>query len=175
MAKRAFSEADNQDFIVSPFPAKGHDHQQCAREALERAEQLCASRGRRLTALRRRVLELVWESHQPVKAYDLLARLREESGSAAPPTVYRALDFLLAEHLVHRLASMNAFVGCARPTDCHSGQFLICRHCDMVAELDDPALNDLLEQQATAVGFTLEGQTIELEGVCTRCQEQLGE
>ncbi len=155
------------------FPRDGHDHQHCIDEALATAEALCAERGRRLTSLRRRVLELVWESHQPVKAYDLLARLQQESASAAPPTVYRALDFLIAERLIHRLASLNAYVGCAHPGHRHTGQFLICRECQAVAELDDAGIERALSERAEAMGFELTTQTIELEGFCPRCRSAM--
>jgi len=157
------------------FPRDGHDHQHCIDEALAIAEQLCADRGRRLTPLRRRVLELVWESHQPVKAYDLLARLQQESASAAPPTVYRALDFLIAERLIHRLASLNAYVGCAHPGHRHTGQFLICSECQSVAELDDADIEQALSRRADAMGFALTTQTIELEGCCPRCRRRMNQ
>jgi Fur family zinc uptake transcriptional regulator len=152
------------------FPAEDHDHQRCIDEALAAAERLCAERGRRLTALRRRVLELIWESHQPVKAYDLLARLREGTSSAAPPTVYRTLDFLMAERLVHRLASINAYVGCGHPESTHNGQFLICRYCHRVAELEDAAIEASLAERAAAMGFIQLEQTVEVEGICPRCR-----
>ncbi|WP_369692025.1 Fur family transcriptional regulator [Spiribacter salilacus] len=158
--------------VVSRFPESGHDHASCVVEAVARAKRICAARGRRWTPLRQRVLELVWQSHQPVKAYELLEQLRVEGqASAAPPTVYRTLDFLLAEGLVHRLASMNAFVGCASPDHRHAGQFLICGQCHAVAELDDADVTRLLDDRAKALGFTLTDQTIELEGVCPRCGE----
>ena len=163
------------DSVVSAFPGKGHDHGRCISDALAEAERLCLARGRRLTALRRRVLELVWARHQPVKAYDLLERLRADSGSAAPPTVYRALDFLLAERLIHRLASLNAYVGCAQPAHQHAGQFLICRACQAVAELDDLAVSELLTERASQLGFALTDQTIELEGLCPRCRRHSDE
>ena len=72
-----------------------HDHDACIADALSRADALCRQQGLRLTAIRRRVLELIWANHQPTKAYDLLAQINAERGNAAPPTVYRALDFLL--------------------------------------------------------------------------------
>ncbi len=158
-------------YVVNPFPGDDHDHQHCIDEALAEAERLCAERGRRLTALRRRVLELIWASHQPVKAYELLARLQEASASAAPPTVYRALDFLLAEGLIHRLASLNAYVGCGQPDHHHAGQFLICQGCEAVAELDDPAIAGLIREKAENQGFSLVDQTIELEGLCPECRD----
>ncbi|NQV56634.1 MAG: hypothetical protein HQ503_12310, partial [Rhodospirillales bacterium] len=71
---------------------KAHDHDLCVEDALRNAEQVCGTEGVRLTALRRRVLELVWQNHRPVGAYALLGQLKREHGAAAPPTVYRALD-----------------------------------------------------------------------------------
>src|SRR5262245_4876474 len=111
------------------FPRKGHDHDRCVTDALSAAEAVCARAGDRLTPLRRRVLELVWASHRPAGAYALLDRLREDGRGAAPPTVYRALDFLLERGLIHRIESLNAFVGCAHPGENHLVQFLICRSC----------------------------------------------
>ena len=167
--REATPDRSSTSSVVSPFPGEGHDHQRCIDAALAAAEQRCQARGRRLTPLRRRVLELIWASHQPVKAYDLLAALRVDSASAAPPTVYRALDFLIAERLVHRLASLNAYVGCGHPGHRHTGQFLICRGCQAVAELDDPEIESLLEARASELGFARVDQTIELEGLCPRC------
>ena len=76
--------------------------------ALEAAEALCAKRGERLTPVRRRVLELVLTAPGPVKAYDLLEALKPGSGTAKPPTVYRALDFLIGLGLVHKVEALNA-------------------------------------------------------------------
>ncbi|GAB7530511.1 Fur family transcriptional regulator [Pseudomonas sp. 3A(2025)] len=139
--------------------------------ALSEADTLCAGKGLRLTALRRRVLELVWQSHKPLGAYDILGVLSEEDGRrAAPPTVYRALDFLLEHGLVHRIASLNAFTGCNHPAHAHQGQFLICRECHAAIELQHPAISDAVVNAATEVGFAVEGQTIEIVGVCAGCK-----
>src|SRR5262249_31814588 len=91
------------------FGQRPHDHQACVAEALDKAALLCDRRGARLTELRLRVLELVWRSHAPVGAYEVLGLLQQRGGKrAAPPTVYRALDFLLEHGLIHRLESLNA-------------------------------------------------------------------
>lgn len=132
------------------------------------AEKLCRDRGLRFTALRRRVLELVWESHRPIGAYDILHGLGQEK-SVAPPTVYRALDFLIEAGLVHRLDSLNAFIGCADPGQRHAGQFLICRECRTVTELGDGDIEGLVEQKAKARGFTAVRQILEIEGLCNSC------
>jgi Fur family zinc uptake transcriptional regulator len=159
--------------ILAPFQPKNHDHGKCVAEAISAAEVRCIRDGRSFTPLRRRVLELVWSSHGPVGAYDLLDALRAERRSAAPPTIYRALDFLMGNGLIHRIESLNAYVGCGSPDqhgDQHQGgQFLICRDCGAVAELDDPAIARAIATRAKSVGFDVKSQTIEVQGLCPRC------
>lgn len=150
------------------FPAANHDHHRCVAHALAAAEAECARRGARLTEIRRRVLELVWASHAPVGAYAILEKLGR---SAAPPTVYRALDFLLAHGLVHRIERLNAFVGCSHPGAPHAGQFLLCTQCGAAAELDDGAIAGALAAAAAQLGFSVTGQTIEAEGQCPACRQ----
>lgn len=156
--------------VLRGFAAGRHDHQRCIATALSKADAACSASGRRLTPLRRRVLELVWGSHTPVKAYDLLATLGRERNQAAPPTVYRALDFLQEAGLVHRIASMNAYVGCGEPGETHAGQFLICKRCGTVAELDEPALSATIAASAARLGFEVRRETIEIEGLCADCR-----
>lgn len=149
-----------------------HDHDDCISNALATAETLCRDQGLRFTDLRRRVLELVWTSHKPIGAYDVLARLGEERGRIAPPTVYRALDFLIDAGLVHRLDSLNAFVGCPDPGRRHAGQFLICRECRTVTELHDAALEGQIQARAAELGFTAVRQILEVEGLCDSCHNR---
>jgi Fur family zinc uptake transcriptional regulator len=147
-----------------------HDHDDCVVHAIETADQLCREKGLRFTQLRRRVLELVWSSHKPVGAYDILENLNREGRKAAPPTVYRALEFLIEAELVHRLDSLNAFVGCADPSSSHSGQFLICRACRSVAELDDRTISSVVQKAASDLGFTAVQQMLEIQGLCEACR-----
>ena len=152
------------------FPPAQHDHGHCVATAVETAESLCRDRGLRFTRIRRRVLELVWNSHRPVGAYDILNSINGEGKKAAPPTVYRALDFLIEANLVHRLDSINAYVGCPDPGSSHTGQFLICRECRSVAELDDADINRLVEQKVSELGFSAIHQTLEIHGLCQDCR-----
>ncbi len=154
---------------VSPFKPRRHRHQRCIDDALGAAERLCAARRQRLTPLRRRVLELIWRRHEPARAYDILEQLDGEGCGGAPPTVYRALEFLLANGLVHRIQSLNAYVGCGDPATAHAGQFLICRRCNAVGELDDGEIEALIAAKAGATGFDVERQTIEIMGLCPDC------
>jgi Fur family transcriptional regulator, zinc uptake regulator len=136
-------------------------------------EAVCAERGLRLTPLRAEVLRLVAEADGPVKAYDLLDRMKESRGNAAPPTVYRALDFLLAHGFVHRLASVNAFIGCHHPRSRqHSVPFLICDRCQATVELEDEETARRLESQARAHGFQPQAQTLEVHGLCAQCSAE---
>ena len=156
----------------APLASRPHDHSHCVSHALTEAETICERQGLRLTALRKRVLELVWQSHKPLGAYDILGVLSEADGRrAAPPTVYRALDFLLEHGLVHRIASLNAFIGCNHPQHAHQGQFLICRNCHAAIELQQPAISQAIIAEAAGVGFAVEGQMVEVVGLCAGCRE----
>ncbi|MGP1397862.1 MAG: Fur family transcriptional regulator [Inquilinaceae bacterium] len=149
-----------------------HDHGACVDDALDRAETLCRGRGARLTPLRRRVLELVWRGHRPRGAYDILADLAAESGRTAPLTVYRALDFLLEHGLVHRLESLNAYIGCTDPAHRHAGQFLVCETCGTAQELDDRRVSEAVRRSAREVGFEISRQMVEVSGLCPACRDR---
>jgi Fur family zinc uptake transcriptional regulator len=146
-----------------------HDHARCIADALEMAEAVCAKHGSRLTPIRRRVLELVWNGHKPVGAYAILDSLREGSKGAAPPTVYRALDFLMEQGLIHRIESLNAFIGCDHPEDRHISQFLICTGCGSAVEIQDRGIATAVKKSAAEGGFTVSRFTIELQGLCPAC------
>ena len=162
------------DAISGPFPDRTHDHTHCVEEAFSRAERLCTDRGLRLTALRRAVLKIIWAGHHPAGAYEILDRLKMQGRSAAPMTVYRALDFLIEHGLVHRLASRNAFVGCDHPGDRHRSQFLICRNCETVAEMADARVTAAIRTTAAATGFAIEAPLVEVTGLCGDCVAAAG-
>ena len=135
-------------------------------------EVACQERGLRLTPIRARVLGLIAEAGKPLKAYDLLDQVRsgEGAGASAPPTVYRALDFLLANGFIHKLESVNAFVACHHPnTAQHSVPFLICDRCHSAVELEDRQVVAALDERARALGFVPQAQTLEVHGLCAKC------
>jgi len=144
-------------------------------KALTKAERVCQQRGSRLTTLRRRVLEIIWASGTPIGAYSILDILRNDGRRGAPPTVYRALDFLLEQGLVHRLASLNVFIGCRQPTENHCGQFLICKACGKVTELDSHAVEQIVCQEAATCDFQVESQMVEILGRCPDCRGPFAE
>lgn len=136
---------------------------------LERAEAVCRERGVRLTEQRKTVLELLCASDKPLSAYELLERMRGVVRNPVPPTVYRALDFLLEQGLVHKLESLHAYVGCAHPDHPHASQFLICDYCGEVAEVEDPSVAESLRAAGQAIGFRTKRPVVELLGICAEC------
>ncbi len=151
-----------------------HDHSRCINSAMHKAQSICQSRGVRMTAIRQRALELVWQSHKPLGAYDLLAQLAKDGFNSAPPTVYRALDFLQEQGLIHKLASVNAYTGCCNPDEPHEGHFFLCLNCNQALELNTDQLQASLQQSANEYGFKIAHQTIEVTGYCNQCQAQQG-
>lgn len=146
---------------------------------LERAEALCQTRGVQLTPLRRDVLRLVLEAEAPIGAYALLDQLKASRAKAAPPTVYRALDFLLEQGLIHRLERLNAFMGCNEALEGHGAhhdhahdhphQFLICRGCGATQEISDHGVAEAISAAVAKAGFSAARATVEIEGYCGKC------
>ena len=156
----------------SVFPAPDHDHGHCASAAIAHAEMLCAARAQRLTPMRRHVLEALLGSHRPLGAYEIIERLAGR-GPPAPITVYRALDFLMANGLVHRIESRNAYLACAaHDHDATSAvAFLICERCGLVGEIPSGSFARELNAAARASGFAPKLSVVEITGVCTHCQK----
>lgn len=148
-----------------------HDHGACVSGALARAEACCDVRGVRLTPLRRRVLGALADSHVPLGAYELVDRLGASGEKPPPMSVYRALDFLVAEGLAHRIESRNAYLACRRE---HGSEdvivFLICERCGRAAEVASHAVGRDLAWATRAAGFTPRTPVIEIAGTCARCQ-----
>ena len=150
-----------------------HDHhpdQATVGLALAAVEARCVAEGERMTAPRRRVLELLLNAAEPVKAYDLIARYGEDGQAAKPPTVYRALEFLERKGMAHRIASISAYVACTAASDTpgHAAAFLICDCCGATQEVATPA-SPAFAAAAQAAGYAIERTTIEGHGRCPAC------
>jgi Fur family zinc uptake transcriptional regulator len=153
--------------------ACAHAAHQVARapDALARAEALCRAKGVRLTAIRRRVLEALYATHRPLGAYNIADALPGEGRRLAPISIYRALDFLIEQGLVHRLASRNAFIACPHGHGPHDlVAFLICERCDGVDELSSAGLTDAVSHALAAEGFEPHLQVLEISGACAHCR-----
>ncbi|MEL6257742.1 MAG: Fur family transcriptional regulator [Pseudomonadota bacterium] len=136
---------------------------------LREAEAIAARKGYKLTPVRKRVLELLWKAQSPAKAYDLLDQL-DGVGAAKPPTVYRALEFLQAIGLAHKIESLNAYVACGHTGHAHSAVFVICTECGCAEELHSNATLAAMHADCDAVGFDLRDTVVEARGVCRKCR-----
>ena len=147
-----------------------HNHQSCINQALKSAEKICRQKNIRLTPIRRRIFELIWSNHKAVGAYELLETLHLEDPKAKAVTIYRALDFLLAAGLVHKIESLNAFIGCLKPETVHNAVLLICNQCKQTDEVEAQQVYNSIYQLAKQNAFMPQNISLELHGCCKTCQ-----
>ena len=150
-----------------------HDHGTCMSDALTAADARCAADGLRFTPVRRKVLEILLQDHRALGAYTILDRLHEDGFGSQPPVAYRALDFLVANGLAHKIERLNAFIACAHTNHSHTPAFMICRLCDVVAEALSSTARSALRDAARATGFRIERTVVEAEGICPSCLDKV--
>ena len=139
------------------------------------AMSFCADNGIKLSKLRREVLQLLWESDGPTGAYVLIKALEQRrSRPIGPPTVYRALEFLVSHGLAARFESLNAYVPCLRPAKDQGRAFFFCSNCGVTAQIDPPNLDKLLTRVATEEGFRPSHKVVEIKGICGECIAEEG-
>lgn len=148
-----------------------HDHQACIKSGLEAVAGYCTAQKLHFTPLRRRALEILLYEHRAMGAYDVLDHLRHDGLGSQPPVAYRALDFLVSHGFAHKIERLNAFIACARPGQDHTPAFLICRHCDAVAEAHLEPSRGMLGRAAQDTGFTIEQAVVEALGLCPNCAQ----
>jgi Fur family zinc uptake transcriptional regulator len=156
--------------LADPEAFHAHDHGACKGAALRVAQEACRVRKLRLTPARVFVLETLLESHRAMTAYEILDRLKAAGLGAQPPVAYRALDFLVANGLAHRIERLNAFVACTHGGTEHAAAFLVCRDCRRVAEAPLPLTMRGLVEEVGASGFEVEKLVVEVEGLCESCR-----
>src|SRR6202051_3923640 len=158
--------------VKSTFPAPGHDHGRCTADAIDHAERVCAQRAQKFTPIRRRVLQALLSSHRPLGAYEVIDELAKSMPRPAPITVYRALDFLMENGLVHRIESRNAYLACAHDHDAAAMvAFLICERCGSVGEIPAMPAAQSINTAARATGFAPKWSVVEITGTCMHCQK----
>ena len=145
------------------------DHAECILTAIEMADRICSQKQLKFTDLRKEILGMIWEGHGPQKAYDLLNKLQQTNPSAKPATVYRALDFLIGNGFIHKVASLNAFVGCSHPLKHQECYFLICDDCKNISECCDPNITAAIQTTTIQNQFVAKNTTLEISGHCNEC------
>ncbi|MGH6674923.1 MAG: Fur family transcriptional regulator, partial [Xanthobacteraceae bacterium] len=171
MPRRSGTRAKRTRTPRAIFPAPGHDHARCTSAGIAYAEHHCAVRAQRLTPMRRQVLEALLGSHNPLGAYEIIEQIATTNERPAPISVYRALEFLRENGLVHRIESRNAFVACGHN---HAGGdlvvFLICERCGAVGEAPGGMVADALKASSRTAGFLPKSPLIEIVGICSHCR-----
>jgi Fur family zinc uptake transcriptional regulator len=138
--------------------------------ALRAVEATCRDRGVQFTPIRCSVLEALLRQGHLTGAYELMNELERVLGRRlAPPTVYRALDFLLEQGFITKIESRNAYVPCAHPDHPHACVFFICNNCGVSKEIENPGLEKMLSRDAASLGFRLSRRIVELQGTCANC------
>ena len=143
------------------------NHAKCSSKAIRVAESICEKKHLKFTKDRKAVLELIWKGHEPVKAYDLLKSL--DKNSFHPPLVYRALDFLLENKLIHKIEATSSYVGCSHPSSNCNCYFLICDKCRKVIEACGGDLENEVMAVAKKKSFVVQKVSLEVMGVCKSC------
>ncbi len=143
-------------------------------ENIKRAEQNCKEHGVRLTSKRKQVLSGLLQADKALSAYELIDQCKDESGKTMPAmSIYRILDFLAEEHLVHKLDSNNKYVACSHITCCHGHevtQFLICEKCQRVDEINiKQSMIEQLQSNVKSAGYHLISPQLEMKCLCETC------
>ncbi|MEN8249906.1 MAG: transcriptional repressor [Bacteroidota bacterium] len=149
-----------------------HNHHHCQQEAWKFIEQQCRERNLRLTPIRQSVLKEIMGSHKACKAYDIIQQLSTPDMIVKPPTVYRAIEFLLAQGFIHKIESINAFIACYHQhnaNDCY--QLFICDECGNISEQSDDKLCQQLKRESKQTGFTIRQPVVEVHGICAKCNQ----
>ncbi len=156
-----------------------HNHKKCIKTSLEFAHKVSQDKAMRLTPQRLQVLKILLDDHKALGAYEILERLRDmnlaSQTTPQPPTVYRALDFLLEMGLVHKVESQNSYYACMieRSADgVHIAQAFICESCGAVEEKTAEASVKKLYEKAATFGFEVNQVIMECRGFCANCQKQ---
>ena len=134
----------------------------------------CKKQAIDLTPIRKVLLEHLWSSGSPAKAYDMIDTLREkEIGAPKPSTVYRTLDYLSEFGLLHKIHSLNAYMPCHHPGKHHDCHLLICDMCKQVQEFCDPEIAKKIPDKVKTLGFLPGHIVVEVYGTCASCQKSV--
>ncbi|MCW8931498.1 MAG: transcriptional repressor [Gammaproteobacteria bacterium] len=146
-----------------------HDHHICQSKALQHINEQCRKKNIRLTPIRQQVFDEILQSHKAIKAYDILQNMSTPGEMVKPPTVYRAIDFLLEHGFIHKIESLNAFIACYHEHNKDCFQLLICDECGTVSEQINNKISHEMKLLSEKENFTLQHPIIELHGTCFQC------
>lgn len=150
---------------------KNHDHRKCSKKVIQNAEETCLKFSLNFTPIRKKVLEIISSNHKPSRAYDLLEKLRDDGFCDKPPTIYRALDFLIENKIVHKLNTINAYIACFGEESEEISCFLICEICQEVEEFQNKNLTKVLINIGKKRGVKIKNLNLEIGFKCKECKK----
>jgi Fe2+ or Zn2+ uptake regulation protein len=144
----------------------------------ERALNLLKERGYRITKPRRLVVETLDKHEASLSPYDIKDLLAEAGEAIDTVSIYRIIECLEQNHLVHRLLLQNGKIkkcnledeshcDLHQPDHCH--HFLICRQCSRIEEMHCLGLQTIMQEVSSKSGFTVEDHHLEFVGLCQDC------
>jgi len=148
---------------------KNHDHKECSKRVVKNAKEICLEGSLNLTPIRKKVLEIAASNHRPARAYDILAKLKEAGFSDKPPTVYRALDFLIEHKMVHKLNTINAYVASFNNKAEEVSCFLICEKCQDIEEFQDKGIIKAMANISKNKNIDVRNVNLEISFKCDNC------
>ncbi|WP_163130659.1 Fur family transcriptional regulator [Agarivorans sp. Alg241-V36] len=139
---------------------------------IQRVSDYCSQNKLKFTPNRAAVLAILHQHQQALSAYDILAKLQQQQQNTKPPTVYRALDFLLQYHFIQHIESSSRYIIGHQHAPFTPQPLLICTDCKSVTQISlSKSLKIELDQFAGQQGFRLHSQSYELQGLCSSCQQ----
>ncbi len=139
------------------------------KKSINKILEICEKKKLRITKPRLMVLKIILSSNKPIKAYEILDQLGREILNPKPPTAYRAIDFWIKHHFVHRIESLNAYYVCEADHLHNGSQFLICEDCGEVTESHIHELPKNIKETIKKNSFALTKWNLEVNGVCRKC------
>ncbi|MBO4369622.1 MAG: transcriptional repressor [Desulfovibrio sp.] len=138
-------------------------------------EKVCRESGERLTDLRKEILSLMLKEEKPLKAYEILEKMRDYGKKLTPATIYRVLDFLTEKGFVHRINFLNAFIPCTEDHKKRPSILFVCSVCFKTVEIDDQSIYNILQDHINSIGTIHDKECIEICGMCKDCLEKNGQ
>jgi Fur family zinc uptake transcriptional regulator len=148
-----------------------HDHHHSNGANLTAAAQsVLENAGEQWTDMRAAIFDAIAQQDKPTSAYDIADQVSRARGKrVAPNSVYRILDLFVANNIVRRVESANAFIANSHPGCLHDCIFLICDTCGQTTHIDNDAIAGDVRAAASASGFAPARPVIEVRGKCADC------
>ncbi|HKG57407.1 MAG TPA: Fur family transcriptional regulator [Candidatus Limnocylindrales bacterium] len=127
--------------------------------------------GRRVTAPRRALVDLIAARDGHFTAADLVADVKERRLGIGRATVFRALDVLTELGVVERLdlpSGQHAYVACEASHHHH----VVCSRCGRSVDIEDAGLTGVVDAVEARTGYRVDRHRLELFGLCPDCRRK---